>query len=455
MAMVGPATSKLAGAAATMLLVAVMVLTPAGAWAAHAADDGGGPSADGSSSSPAISADGRYVAFVSDADNLSDEDQNRFTNVFVRDLSTNTTTLVSRQSAGAGARGADGSSSDPAISADGRYVAFLSTASNLIPAGTRHADRHNVYVRDMVANTTRLVSVPSVRPWGDPWGPRISADGRVVAFGLERNRLLRPRADLIVVQRGARRRFVAAPPTPPSPTPPPNMPAPADEVTPTARPRAAATDVTPAPLPPSRTVAPGFTAFNLSADGWHLTFIADGGFSFRDLASRHTKRLRTWGVASDDAPLSMTGDGRIVAFNDDESGTVINTRTGRRRTLGCDRWEARCDWTLGVGSGRFRATCSGPVIAANGRSVACEGAEAGTVLDARTGIVTRSLMTGRMACVLCAVDPPVHADDLGLSADGGTIVYTDLRDGQPRDSYITDVHVLDTRTGQTTLVSRQ
>jgi hypothetical protein len=81
-----------------------------------------GAGGDGNSAEPSISADGRYVAFASGAENLSSEDT-AFGDVFVRDLVAGTTTLVSRASGPAGAV-ADFESSAASISADGRHVAF-------------------------------------------------------------------------------------------------------------------------------------------------------------------------------------------------------------------------------------------------------------------------------------------------------------------------------------------
>jgi dipeptidyl aminopeptidase/acylaminoacyl peptidase len=87
----------------------------------------GGAGANGPSFDASSSADGRYVAFDSHADNLSTGDDNSVTNVFVRDVQAGTTTLVSQ----AGGAGADRSSFNASISADGRYVAFTSQADNL------------------------------------------------------------------------------------------------------------------------------------------------------------------------------------------------------------------------------------------------------------------------------------------------------------------------------------
>jgi hypothetical protein len=97
----------------------------------------------------------RYVAFTSEADGLSDQDDNNVQNVYVRDRITNTTTLVSRATGAAGA-GANGSSDSPAISADGRWVAFRSSATNL--SGADEGGTSQIYLRDQVNNTTTLVS---------------------------------------------------------------------------------------------------------------------------------------------------------------------------------------------------------------------------------------------------------------------------------------------------------
>lgn len=142
-----------------------------------------GAAADEEARDPAISADGRYVAFASGASNLSTDDDDTVQNIFVRDLVANTTTLVSRAS-GAGGAGADGFSLEPAISGDGRYVAFSSDADNLsADDGDTFRD---IFVRDLVAGTTSLVSRrpgPGGAGANDgSFGPAISADGNRVAF---------------------------------------------------------------------------------------------------------------------------------------------------------------------------------------------------------------------------------------------------------------------------------
>ena len=143
----------------------------------------GGAPADGPSTETAISADGRFVAFSSEADNLSPDDADGVRDVFVRDLSTGVTTLVSRASGPAGA-GGDGGSSRPSISADGRLVVFSSFARNL--SADDEDAYEDVFVRDTVLGTTTLVSRASglAGAGGDhaSFGGVISADGTRVAF---------------------------------------------------------------------------------------------------------------------------------------------------------------------------------------------------------------------------------------------------------------------------------
>ena len=141
--------------------------------------DSSGAQGNGESDLPAISADGRFVAFHSAATNLVAGDTNEFIDVFVHDRQTGKTTRVSVDSSGSQG---NGSSALPAISADGRFVAFHSTASNLVPADT-NADL-DVFVHDRQTGITTRVSVDSSGAQGNATsgGPSISADGRFVAF---------------------------------------------------------------------------------------------------------------------------------------------------------------------------------------------------------------------------------------------------------------------------------
>jgi Tol biopolymer transport system component len=146
---------------------------------ASRASGAAGAAGNGGSDEAALSADGRYVAFTSSADSLSSEDNNVANNVFVRDVQQSTTTYVSRASGASGAPG-DSDSADPAISADGRYVAFTSSADSLSTEDDNAG--FNIFVRDVQQSTTTYVSRAARPGDGSSQSPSISADGRYVAF---------------------------------------------------------------------------------------------------------------------------------------------------------------------------------------------------------------------------------------------------------------------------------
>ena len=140
---------------------------------------------------PALSADGRFVAFWSDASNLVAGDSNDSTDVFLRDRVAGTTERVSVSRTGVQASPTDEGSGRPAISADGRLVAFVSSASNLVAGDTN--DNDDAFARDRVSGTTELVSVgrkwvpqaarPALRPWPARAGQTLSATMSVPSGG--------------------------------------------------------------------------------------------------------------------------------------------------------------------------------------------------------------------------------------------------------------------------------
>jgi hypothetical protein len=131
----------------------------------------------GFSQTPTISSDGRYVAFFSYASNLVTGDTNGRADVFVKDLQTGALTLVSVATTGQ----SNGFSFNPSISADGRFVAFHSDANNLVTGDTNGV--YDVFVRDLQSGTTTLVSISgSTLSNGQSQNPAISSDGRYVAF---------------------------------------------------------------------------------------------------------------------------------------------------------------------------------------------------------------------------------------------------------------------------------
>jgi Tol biopolymer transport system component len=139
-----------------------------------------GTEADDDSQTSAISADGRHVAFQSGANNLAPDDPGDWgDDVFVHDCQTGTTVLVSVSTGGTPG---DDYSGAPAISGDGRYIAFHSDAGNLVPGDVSRL--RDVFVRDLQTSQTTLISVAADGTEAEEasWFPSISADGRYAAF---------------------------------------------------------------------------------------------------------------------------------------------------------------------------------------------------------------------------------------------------------------------------------
>ena len=147
-----------------------------------------GVQANDDCSPPSMSADGRYVVFRSFASTLVLGDSNAMSDVFVHDRQTGTTTLASVDSNGV--QGDQGCDSGTAISADGRFVAFASYASNMVSGDTNGSE--DIFVHDLVTGTTTRVSVDSAgnQGSGDSRYPSLSGDGRYVAFASTANNLV-------------------------------------------------------------------------------------------------------------------------------------------------------------------------------------------------------------------------------------------------------------------------
>ena len=130
----------------------------------------------------AISTNGQFVLFESSASDLVANDTNNATDVFIRDLVNNTTTLVSVSTNGGVA---SGGSHDPVMTPDGRCVTFVSTAADLVEGDTNNIP--DVFVRDLQAGTTSWVSLGSTATNPLTWlssseSPEITPDGRYVIF---------------------------------------------------------------------------------------------------------------------------------------------------------------------------------------------------------------------------------------------------------------------------------
>ncbi|MFF9774255.1 TolB family protein [Streptomyces sp. NPDC013978] len=147
-------------------------VTPEGTQANDFSDVGG------------ISANGRYVAFDSSATNLVAGDSNGFSDIFVKDLRTGT---IERVNVADDGTQADNESTTYSLSANGRYVAFSSYADNLAPGDT--PDAQDVFVHDRLTGRTEVL-VESGTTWAQTYEPSISANGRYVAFTSSRSDLV-------------------------------------------------------------------------------------------------------------------------------------------------------------------------------------------------------------------------------------------------------------------------
>jgi hypothetical protein len=142
-----------------------------------------------------ITADGRWIIFTSASDNVVPNDSNRGMDVFLRDLAIGTNILVSVGTNGLPAQGGD--SSGAVISANGRFAAFTSTATNLVasPVPTPSAPFYNIFRRDLLAGTNLLISFDTANASpgsNDSSSPLISQDGRYILFLSKAQNLVTP-----------------------------------------------------------------------------------------------------------------------------------------------------------------------------------------------------------------------------------------------------------------------
>lgn len=153
---------------------------------------GGGQAVGGNSSDPSISANGRFVAFESDAGNLVEGDGNNVGDIFVHDRKTGVTTRVSVSSDGTEA---NAGSFEPSISGDGRFVAFHSRAGNLVADDGNAVD--DVFLHDRTTGETVRVSVDTsgAQAGGHSTNPSVSSDGSAVAFDSVASNLVTPDAN--------------------------------------------------------------------------------------------------------------------------------------------------------------------------------------------------------------------------------------------------------------------
>jgi Tol biopolymer transport system component len=154
----------------------------------------GSAGGNGDSIGLGISANGRYVLFQSDATNLRADDTNQVADIFVRDVEAETTALVSGAANGEGANGA---STEAVMTPDGRWVAFVSAASNLVSGDTNGIP--DLFLRDVTAGTTKWITAGATGANATVTTPVITPDGRYVAFASSAKNLV---PDVPVASRG-------------------------------------------------------------------------------------------------------------------------------------------------------------------------------------------------------------------------------------------------------------
>lgn len=278
---------------------------------------------------PSMSADGRYVAFMSCATNLVTGDTNGHADVFVYDRVTGHTERVSVASDGTQGNGDSSvwNGNSPAISADGRYVGFSSDASNLVPGDSNGCP--DTFVHDRLTGQTERVSVATSgaqgNNWSGVWPISISADGRYVAFTSDASNLVTGDTN------DARDVFVR------------------DRLASQTTRVSVASDGTQAAGWESHGYSyTGYCAVAISADGRYVAFdscasnlVADDTNRTQDmfLHDRHTGRTTRVSVASDGAQgnsgsgycgASLSADGRYVAFPSVASNLVVGDTNGCR-----------------------------------------------------------------------------------------------------------------------------
>ncbi len=376
------------------------------------------PNHNVSRSSPALSADGRFVAFVSWAPNLVPDDRNGRRDAFVRDRLTGETSRVSK--------GNGGTFFNPAISADGRFVAFSSLASNLVPDDSN--GRFDIFVHDRQTSETSRVSIASDGEQGNghSTAPAASADGRFIAFTSAASNLVpgdsNNREDTFVHDRhtGQTSRVSV---------------------------RSNGNQANNWSLNPA-----------MSADGRFVTFrspasnLVPGDSNGRwdifvhDRQAGETSRVS---VASDGSEANgdsegpaMNTDGRFVAFESGASNLVSGDSNDRTDIFVHDRQTGETSRVSVASNGRQGNLGSNgrPALSADGRFVAyasfannlvpgdVNGAADIFLHDRQTGKTSRVSVTSEGNEVRLSSGRPFWGSDISVSADGQTIAFTSLAD---------------------------
>ena len=378
---------------------------------------GGG---NASSHSPSISSNGQFIAFESAADNLLAGDTNGSADVFVRDVAGGTTTLVSVDNPGTG--GANGASSNPLISHDGRWVVFESEATNMVAGDTNGVA--DVFARDRMNGVTLMVSdgATSAGPGVGPSGsPHISADGRFVVFSKVTSNAM---PAFGTTSHGEVYLW--------------------DEQT------ATTTWVTTNMASQFTGASNGFSCFNpvVSTNGRFVAFLAAERYATGARLYRRDLLLETNVLVLTNVPLryvpQMSSNGRFIAASGNHFSTV-----------GLHVWDGTegRTWTLCFDFGAGEYCGESPVMAANGAAMAyvwpLNGVSVATAPVWVASTVSRST-NGSVRRVANLSEP-------AISADGQRVAFeTAERDLVANDlNLASDIFVRDLQSSTTRLVSRR
>jgi len=314
--------------------------------------DAAGVQGNDASYAAAISGDGNVVAFISIATNLVAGDDNDYQDIFVRDRQAGTTTRISVDSAGAQA---DGASGDVQLSSSGRYAVFQSDATNLV-AGDSNAQT-DIFLRDRQADTTIRVSVDSAgtQANGGSGIPRISADGVVIAFQSSATNLVAGDTngvpDVFVYERNGATTVRAS-------------------VT-SAGGQATAASSTGAVSGNGRYVAFSSIATDLVAgdtNGTSDVFLFDTEIGTTVRVSPTAAGAQSNG---DSAVRGISDDGRTVLFDSDSTNIVAGDTNGEQDVFLCDTMTGAITWiSIAIGGGSNDGWSGGSAISGDGRFVA-------------------------------------------------------------------------------------
>ncbi|GIM96714.1 PD40 domain-containing protein [Paractinoplanes toevensis] len=362
-------TTQLAKTAIGAALLGSLAVGAAPAAAAPAGtsrislDSNGGQAAEYRSEPFAASTDGRYVAFTSAAPNLVPGDTNETWDVLVRDRRAGTTTLVSRS--GAGVPG-NSSSYGQAMSPDGRYVSFTSDATDLVPGDTNGA--YDGFVRDLRTGTTSRVTLTSggTQANARSYAPAISADARYVAFVSDATDVVPGDTDGVAdVFLRDRRAGTTVRVSAGGPADAPAISADGRYVTYTSGGKVLVYDRRSG----GTVVVAGQTAAGpaISADGRYVTFTSEGKVLVHDRRSGNTIVV----AGGPSAGPAISADGRYVTFTSDATNLVAGDTNGVSDVFRRDlRLGTTVRVSLTAGGAQAADVSYAGVITGDGRSVA-------------------------------------------------------------------------------------